>query len=78
MHGLIQSVDLIDSYGVVLRSNNNWRDSQQADIQALGLEPGDDRESALIQVVPAGNYTAIGRGNGDTTGVALVEVYDIQ
>lgn len=71
-------LDLINSYGVVLRSNNNWKDSQQAEIQAIGLQPGDDRESVLIQVIPPGNYSAIVRGNGDTTGVALVEVYHIQ
>jgi hypothetical protein len=36
------------------------------------------RESAIIANLPAGNYTAIVRGVSNTTGVALVEVYDLQ
>jgi hypothetical protein len=71
------SLDLVNSDGIVLRSNNNWRDTQQAEIEALGLQPGDDREAALVQVVAPGNYTAIVRGNGNGTGVALVEVYHV-
>ncbi len=47
------------------------------DIQASGYAPGDPRESAIIAELPAGNYTAIARGVNDTTGVALVEVYDL-
>jgi hypothetical protein len=62
---------------VVIRSNNDWRDSQQAEIIATGLQPPDDRESALVQTVAPGSYTAIVRGNGNTTGVALVEVYHL-
>jgi hypothetical protein len=42
-----------------------------------GLAPGDQRESAIIGVLSAGNYTAIVRGVNSTTGVALVEVYDL-
>jgi hypothetical protein len=40
--------------------------------------PTDGRESAIIAELPAGNYTAIVRGVNNTTGVALVEVYDLQ
>jgi hypothetical protein len=71
------TLDLVNSNGVVIRSNNDWRESQQAEIIATGLQPGDDRESALVETVAPGNYTAIVRGNGNTTGVALVEVYNI-
>jgi hypothetical protein len=42
-----------------------------------GYAPGDPSESAIIADLPAGNYTAILRGVNDTTGVALVEVYDL-
>ena len=42
-----------------------------------GYAPGDGRESAIIADLPAGNYTAIVRGVNNTTGVALVEVYDL-
>jgi hypothetical protein len=47
------------------------------DILATGLAPADGRESAIVAKLPAGNYTAILRGVNNTTGVALVEVYDL-
>ena len=72
------TLDLVDSNGVIIRSNNNWRDSQEAEIIATGLAPTDDRESALVQIVAPGSYTAIVRGVGTLTGVALVEVYQLQ
>ena len=43
----------------------------------MGYAPADGRESAIIAELPAGNYTAIVRGVNNTTGVALVEVYDL-
>ncbi len=58
--------------------NDDWKDSQQAEIEAAQLAPSDDRESAILQLVLSGAYTAIVRGAGDTTGVALVEVYFVQ
>ena len=70
-------LDLVNSNGVVLRSNNNWKESQRTEIEAMGLQSGDDRESALIETVAPGNYTAIVRGAGNTTGVGLVEVYNV-
>lgn len=70
-------LDLVNSNGAIVRSNNNWRDSQQAELTALGLQPIDDRESALLETVAPGNYTAIIRGNQDTTGVGVVEVYHL-
>jgi hypothetical protein len=78
--GVLQdpTLELVNSDGLVIRSNNDWRESQQAQLETIGLQPGDGRESALIQVVAPGNYTAIVRGVGGTTGVALVEVYHIQ
>jgi hypothetical protein len=47
------------------------------DIQNSGHAPGDASESAIIVNLPPGNYTAIVRGVNNTTGVALVEVYDL-
>lgn len=58
-------------------SNDNWRDSQQADIQASGVPPTNDLESAVVATLQPGNYTAVVRGKNDTTGVGLVEVYDL-
>ena len=58
-------------------TNNNWRDSQEAEIQATGIPPVDDHESAIVATLPPGAYTAIVRGNANTSGVALIEVYDL-
>ena len=55
--------------------NDDWKDSQQAEIEAAQLAPSDDRESAILIPVLSDPYTVIVRGKGDTTGVALVEVY---
>ena len=58
-------------------TNDNWRDTQQSEIQATGIAPGNDLESAIVATLPAGAYTAIIRGKNDGTGVALVEAYDL-
>jgi hypothetical protein len=71
------TLELHDANGATIAVNDNWKDTQQAEIQATGIPPTDDRESALLRVVPAGNYTAIVRGQGDTTGVAVVEAYTL-
>jgi hypothetical protein len=71
------TLDLVNSSGTVIRSNNNWKDSQQSEIEAAGLAPNHDEEAALVETVAPGAYTAIVRGNSRTTGVGLVEVYDV-
>jgi len=58
-------------------TNDNWRDDQEAAIIADGIPPTDDLESAIDATLTPGAYTAIVRGNNDTSGVALVEVYDL-
>src|SRR6266446_9609331 len=63
--------------GTLIASNDNWKDTQQAVIQATGLAPPDDRESAILTTFALGNFTAIVRGKNNTTGVGLVEVYNI-
>ncbi len=69
------TLELIDANGGVLRSNDNWRSDQQSEIEATGVPPSDDLESALVETLSPGNYTATVRGAGGTTGVAVVEVY---
>ena len=68
-------VTLVDGNGNVVNTNNNWRDKQQAEIQATGLAPPNDLEAAILAPVSAGNYTVILSGNGGGTGIGLVEVY---
>ena len=80
------TLELHDANGALIASNDNWRTTiiggvitsdQVRDIQNSGYAPGDGRESAIIAELPPGNYTAIVRGVNNTTGVALVEVYDL-
>jgi hypothetical protein len=54
-------------------SNDNWKDTQQPEIQASGKAPPNDNESAIIIVRPAEHTTAIMRGKNNATGNALVE-----
>ena len=79
VQGALQNptLSLVNASGVVVRANDNWKDSQRQAIEDSGIKPSDDRESALIEVLGAGSYTAIVRGSGNTTGVALVEVYNV-
>ena len=72
------TIELHDGNGTVLGFNDDWRDPQLQAVYATLLAPSDDRESAIVApFLAAGNYTAIVRGKGDTTGVALVEAYRI-
>ena len=80
------TLELHDRTGALIASNDNWQHTiiggiitsdQRGDIRASGHAPRDGRESAIIAELPPGNYTAIVRGVNDTTGVALVEVYDL-
>jgi autotransporter-associated beta strand protein len=63
----------------LLRSNDDWKDTQQAEIEATTIPPGNDLESAIVMTLPANNngYTAIVRGVNNGTGVGLVEIYDL-
>jgi hypothetical protein len=65
--------------GFVTITNNNWRDdsAQEALILATGLAPSNNLESAIDANLSPGAYTAVVRGNNNTTGVALIEVYDL-
>ena len=74
-------LELRDSSGGLLFFNNNWRDdpAQEAEIIATTIPPGNDLESAIVAILPANNsaYTAIVRGINNTTGIGLVEAYDL-
>ena len=60
-------------------TNDNWRDDpvQEAAIIATGIPPTNDLESAIDATLNPGAYTAVVRGRNNTSGVALVEVYDL-
>jgi hypothetical protein len=71
-------LELYDSNGTLLQSNDNWRSDQPAEIIATTIPPLDEAESAILRTLTPGAYTAIVRGMSDTTGVALVEVYALE
>lgn len=72
------TLELYNQDGVQLAFDDDWKDSQQAEIEAADIAPTDDRESAILAVLVPGSYTAIVRGQNNTTGVALMEVYNLQ
>jgi PKD repeat protein len=67
----------------VIATNDNWKindqnqQSQQAEIEATGIPPTDDRESALVRTLTPGSYTVVLRGKNNSTGIAVVEAYDL-
>ena len=71
------TLELHNASGALIASNDDWQDTQEAQITATGLAPTDPNESAIYATLPAGSYTGVVRGAGDTTGTALVEVYSI-
>ena len=72
------TMTLLDSNGGTVATNDDWKTSQQAVIVATGVPPTDDRESAIVASLPSGSYTAIVSGVANTTGDAVVEVYNLQ
>jgi hypothetical protein len=77
------TLELHAGNGALMASNNNWKiddatgQSQQADIEATGLAPTDDRESAIVLTLVPGVYTGILAGKNNETGIALIEIYDL-
>jgi hypothetical protein len=60
-----------------LDMNDNWGDTNGEAIRATGLQPVFNTESAILRTLAPGSYTAIVRGKNDSTGVGIVEVYDL-
>lgn len=69
-------LELRGSNGLLIQSNDNWKDTQRAEIEATGLQPADDREAAMVTTLAPGAYTALLTGKNGTTGVGVVELYD--
>ena len=59
----------------LILANDNWRQTQQAEIMATGLQPTNDLESALVITLQPGNYTGLLRGTNNGTGNGVVEVF---
>ena len=71
------TLELHDQAGAVIAANDNWIDSQQAEIEATGLAPADELESAIVRTLAPGAYTAVVAGSDGATGTAVVEAYDL-
>lgn len=71
------TLTVFNAQNQALATNDNWKDSQQALIAATPFPPGNDAESAIIITLDPGAYTAVVSGKGGATGVALVEIYDL-
>ena len=72
------TLELRDSNGALIVGDNDWQDdpAQGAEISAAGLALSDPREAGIAATLPPGLYTALLAGRNNTTGVAVVEVYD--
>ena len=79
LQGALQdtTLELHDSNGGVI-SNDDWRATDEAAIAATTIPPSHDKEAAVLAVLAPGNYTAVVRGADDTTGIAVVEAYNLQ
>ncbi len=71
------TLEVHNSNGALLFSNDNWRSDQETEIEKTTIPPTDDRESAIVATVAPGNYTAVVSGAGNLTGVALIEVFNL-
>lgn len=72
------TLELRNNGGALIASNNDWGQSPQAqEIVESGLAPSDTHEAAIVATLAPGSYTAVMRGAGNTTGIGVVEVYDV-
>jgi hypothetical protein len=71
-------LELHDSNGAVFRTNDSWQtDPGATELLAAGLAPSNAGEAAILSPLAPGPYTAVVRGHGTDTGVALVEAYNL-
>jgi hypothetical protein len=70
-------LELHDDHNIIA-TNDNWKDvDQPQEVKDTGIAPTNDLESAILITLPPGHYTAVLRGKGSTTGIGVVEVYDL-
>lgn len=69
------SLELYDSNGTLIESNDNWRSTQESQIIDTNLAPSDNREAAIVTTLVPGAYSTIVRSANGVSGIALVEVY---
>src|SRR2546421_4028510 len=80
------TLEIHDASSATIATNNDWKitqvgglitGDQSAEINASGLAPSNDLESAIIANLAPGSYTAVVRGLGNTIGTGVVDAYDL-
>lgn len=71
------ALELRTSGGTLIRSNNDWRSDQEAEIFATGLPPFNDLEAAIVATLSSGSYTVVLSGNNNTTGPGISDLHDL-
>ena len=71
------TITVVNSNNVVVASNDDWKNTQEAQIAASGFAPPNDLESAIIATLPPGSYSAVVGGKNGGTGIGLVDVYEL-
>jgi hypothetical protein len=73
------TLELRNANGTLMISNDNWQDdpTSAAQLSANGLAPQNNLESGIFATLPPGAFTAILAGKNNTTGIGLVEIYNV-
>ena len=79
MNGVLADpvIELRGANGSLIRRNNNWKDTQETAIRSSGVPPRHQLESAIVATLAPGAYTATVTGVNKTSGIGLVEMYDL-
>lgn len=72
------TLQLRDQQGAIVLENDDWKSSQQQELENTALQPSHDLEAALVTTIQPGAYTAQVRGKGDVSGIGVVQVYFLQ
>jgi hypothetical protein len=72
------TVEIFDANGASIAANNDWRSDNEEEIEDTGIAPANDFEAAIITQLPPGMFTVHLRGNNDSSGIGLVEIYELQ
>ena len=72
------ALEIYDSNGSQIATNDDWRSSQAQEIQATNLAPTNNLEAAVVATLEPGNYTVVVHDDGAGTGIGLVEIYNLE
>lgn len=70
-------LELHSASGELIFQNNNWKDTQEFEIEGTGLAPSNDLESAALVTLDPGAYTVVASGIRGTTGIGFVQYYSL-